>query len=95
MPKSYDEFVKIAIKKLPKDSAGFGQLKKDICKKIGGFPPTNADLRDCYDKLLKERKIKRSEKLEKLLKSRGIRTESGVAVIAVLTKSHPCPGKCL
>lgn len=95
MPKSYDEFVKIAIKKLPKSSRDFQQLKKDICKKIGGFPPTNADLRDCYDKLLEKRKIKRSEKFEKILKSRGIRTESGVAVIAVLTKSHPCPGKCI
>jgi elongator complex protein 3 len=95
MPKDYDEFIKIAIKKLPESSEGFQQLKKDICKEIGGFPPTNADLRNCYDKLLKKREIKRSEKLEKLLKSRGVRTESGVAVIAVLTKFHPCPGKCL
>ncbi len=95
MPKDYDKFIKLAIKKLPKSSEGFGQLKKDICRKIGGFPPTNADLRDCYDKLLKTKKIKRSEKLEKLLKSRGIRTQSGVAVIAVLTKFYPCPGKCL
>lgn len=95
MPKSYDKFIKLAIKKLPENAAGFQQLKKDICKEIGGFPPTNADLRDCYDKLLLSKKIKRNEKLEKLLKSRGIRTESGVAVIAVLTKFHPCPGKCL
>ncbi len=95
MPKDYDKFIKLAIKKLPKNSDGFQQLKKDLCKKIGIFPPTNADLRDCYDKLLKEKRIKRSEKLEKLLRSRGIRTESGVAVIAVLTKSYPCPGKCL
>jgi len=83
------------MKKLPKSSESFQQLKKDICRKIGGFPPTNADLRDCYDKLLKTKRIRRSEKLEKLLKSRGVRTESGVAVIAVLTKSYPCPGKCL
>jgi elongator complex protein 3 len=95
MLKDYDEFIKIAIKKLPEDAAGFQQLKKEICKKIGGFPPTNADLRDAYNKLLLAKRIKRSEKLEKLLKSRGIRTESGVAVIAVLTKSYPCPGKCL
>lgn len=95
MPKDYDKFIKLAIKKLPSSSDDFGQLKKDICKKIGGFPPTNADLRDSYNKLLKARKMKRNEKLEKLLKSRGIRTQSGVAIIAVLTKSYPCPGKCL
>lgn len=95
MNKDYDEFIKIAIKKLPKSSTDLQQLKKEICKKIGGFPPTNADLRDTYNKLLSARKIKRNEKLERLLKSRGIRTESGVAVIAVLTESYPCPGKCL
>jgi elongator complex protein 3 len=95
MLKNYEQFIKLAIKKLPSGSNGFQQLKKDICRKIGGFPPTNADLRDCYDKLLKTKKIKRSEKLEKLLRSRGVRTDSGVAVIAVLTKSYPCPGKCL
>jgi len=95
MNKDYDEFIKIAIKKLPKSSTDFQQLKKEICKKIGGFPPTNADLRDFYNKMLLAKKIKRNEKLEKLLKSRGIRTESGVAVIAVLTESYPCPGKCL
>ncbi|MFA5777179.1 MAG: tRNA uridine(34) 5-carboxymethylaminomethyl modification radical SAM/GNAT enzyme Elp3 [Parcubacteria group bacterium] len=95
MLKNYEQFIKLAIKKLPNGSNGFQQLKKDICRKIGGFPPTNADLRDCYDKILKTKKIKRSEKLEKLLKSRGVRTDSGVAVIAVLTKSYPCPGKCL
>jgi len=27
--------------------------------------------------------------------SRAIRTQSGVAIIAVLTKPYPCPGKCL
>ena len=95
MFKDYDEFIKIAMKKLPKNSADWEQLKKDICKKIGGFPPTNADLRSSYDELLSAKKIKQSVKFEKLLKSRGIRTESGVAVIAVLTKSYPCPGKCL
>jgi len=95
MIKSYDKFIELAIKKLPNSSEDFQQLKKEICKKIGGFPPTNADLRDAYNKMLSAKKIKRSEKLEKLLKSRGIRTQSGVAVIAVLTKSYPCPGKCL
>jgi len=33
--------------------------------------------------------------LEKALFSKRVRTESGVAVVAVLTKSYPCPGKCI
>lgn len=95
MTKSYDKFIRLAIKKLPESSEGFQQLKKDICRKIGGFPPTNADLRNYYNQMVKDRRIKRNELLEKLLQSRGIRTQSGVAVIAVLTKAYSCPGKCL
>jgi elongator complex protein 3 len=95
MNKVYDNFIKLAIEGLPKTDGDFQQLKKEICYKLQVLPPTNADLRDAYNKLLKNKKIKRSEKLEKILKSRGIRTESGVAVVAVLTKSYPCPGKCL
>lgn len=95
MTKSYDKFIRLAMKKLPESSEGLQQLKKDICRKIGGFPPTNADLRNYYNQMVKNRKIKRSELFEKLLQSRGIRTQSGVAVIAVLTKAYPCPGKCL
>lgn len=95
MSKSYDKFIKLAMKKLPKNSLDFQQLKKDICKKIGGFPPTNADLRNGYDQMVKGGKIKRNEKFENILQSRSVRTQSGVAVIAVLTKAYPCPGKCL
>ena len=92
---NYDKFIRLAMKKLPESSEGFQQLKKDICRKIGGFPPTNADLRNYYNQMVKDRRIKSNELFENLLQSRGIRTQSGVAVIAVLTKAHPCPGECL
>ncbi len=32
--------------------------------------------------------------LRKILRKRAVRTMSGVAPVAVLTKPHPCPGKC-
>jgi len=35
-----------------------------------------------------------SPKLQRLLRKRSIRTLSGIAPVAVLTKSYPCPGKC-
>jgi len=35
-----------------------------------------------------------SPALELFLKRRGVRSMSGVAVISVLTKPYPCPGKC-
>ena len=91
----YDNYIKSAIKELPKTQADFGQLKKKLSKQYGIQIPTNADLRDRYNELLQKKKIKRSEKFEKILLSRAIRTQSGVAVVAVLTKSYPCPGKCI
>jgi elongator complex protein 3 len=91
----YDKYIISAIKKLPKTQADFLQLKKKLSKQYALPIPTNADLRDRYNLLLKNGKIKRSKKFEKLLLSRAIRTQSGVAVIAVLTKSYPCPGKCI
>ena len=95
MFKDYDNYIKSAIKQLPNSQADFLQLKKKLSKEYDLPIPTNADLRDRYNELLKNRKIKRSEKFEKLLLSRAIRTQSGVAVIAVLTKSYPCPGECI
>ncbi len=57
--------------------------------------PTNADLREFYEKLISKRQIKGAQNFEKALIARKIRTQSGIAVIAVLTKPYPCPGKCL
>ena len=39
--------------------------------------------------------VSRSEKIENLLKTRPIRSLSGIVNISVLTKPYPCPGKCL
>jgi elongator complex protein 3 len=77
------------------DAQNFSRLKKDICKKLGVQPPTNADLREHYEKMIAKKEIKRNPLFEKILLSKKIRTESGVAVVAVLTKSYPCPGKCI
>lgn len=95
MHQAYDNYIISAIKELSENEVDFGKLKKALCKKYSLPMPTNADLRDRYNTLLAEKKIERSEKLEKNLLSRLIRTQSGVAVIAVLTKPYPCPGKCI
>lgn len=93
--KDYDNYIKSAITELSQHQDDFGKLKKSLCKKFGVAMPTNANLRDRYNQLLEQKKIKRSEEFEKSLMSRLIRTQSGVAVVAVLTKSYPCPGKCI
>lgn len=57
--------------------------------------PTNAELLFLYRQAIKKKKITPQPELERLLQKRKIRTLSGVAPVAVLTKPHPCPGNCL
>jgi len=44
---------------------------------------------------LKKQNLKPSEKIENLLRTRPIRSLSGIVNVSVLTKPYPCPGKCL
>ena len=95
MIKAYDNFIKLAIKEDAQTSPDFLRLKKKLCKELGVQPPTNADMREHYEKMVAKKEIKRNLNFEKILLSKKIRTESGVAVVAVLTKAYPCPGKCI
>ncbi|TSC94926.1 MAG: elongator complex protein 3 [Parcubacteria group bacterium Athens1014_10] len=82
---------------LPPHLIGTGASGAKLTKlapiRCGGLLP-NIKLLAAYRQLLKNKKIKRNLKLETLFKKRAVRTLSGVAVIAVLTKPYPCPGKC-
>jgi elongator complex protein 3 len=55
---------------------------------------SNAELLASYRALLAKKEIPENPDLESLLQKRKIRTLSGVAPVAVLTKPYPCPGKC-
>ncbi len=95
MEKNYDQFIKASIEELPETQEQFLQLKKNLSKRYKLPIPTNADLRDRYNELVMAKVIQPSPAFEKILLSRRIRTQSGVAVVAVLTKSYPCPGQCI
>lgn len=95
MNQDYDKYIISAINELPETQVDFLQLKKKLSKEYKLPIPTNADMRDRYNQLVAQKKIKPSKAFEKILLSRAIRTQSGVAVVAVLTKSYPCPGKCI
>ncbi|MDD3711743.1 MAG: tRNA uridine(34) 5-carboxymethylaminomethyl modification radical SAM/GNAT enzyme Elp3 [Patescibacteria group bacterium] len=87
------------IKKIKKD--GDLSIFKRLLSKKYGFPLLlNSDILREYFLLLKEDKIEK-EWLKKyhnfflsLLKKRSVRTLSGIAPVAVLTKPYPCPGEC-
>ena len=69
-------------------------VKRSICKKYKLAAILNSDILKEYRLLLETKKIKPIEAIEKILRKRSIRTMSGIAPVAVLTKSYPCPGTC-
>jgi elongator complex protein 3 len=95
MNQLFSTIIKESIRRKCKSPEDFDELKKVICGRFKVTTPRNADTRDYYEYLIEAKKLKRNPNFEKILKSKAIRTLSGVAVVAVLTKSHPCRGKCL
>ena len=68
------------LKKYPKD--GKGLYRHD-------------ELVSSYKKLITERLLKQSKKIEERIKMKPTRTQSGVATITVLMKPYSCPGNCI
>lgn len=70
-------------------------LKRRWAKKYGVACPKNSILLEAYHKLVKTGKFKESLFLEKLLRTRPIRSLSGIVNISLLTKAYPCPAACV
>ena len=68
--------------------------KRKIAKELKIDIPPNSELLKSYAKLRKKKSIKENLNFERLLRKRAIRTMSGIAPVAVLTKPYACPGKC-
>ncbi|MHB8831093.1 MAG: elongator complex protein 3 [Patescibacteria group bacterium] len=56
--------------------------------------PTSMQFWEAYRELLAEG-LERNEPLERAIRVKDVRTDSGVAPITVLTKPFPCPGRCV
>ncbi len=78
-----------------KNSEDLAFFKRKISKKYKIPCPSNISLLKTYHELVKNKRLKRSIKIENLLKTRPVRSLSGIVNISVLTKPYPCPGKCL
>ncbi|MCK5026835.1 MAG: tRNA uridine(34) 5-carboxymethylaminomethyl modification radical SAM/GNAT enzyme Elp3 [Candidatus Pacebacteria bacterium] len=57
--------------------------------------PTNSELLVFYKHLVKEGKQNVNCDAEQVLRKIKVRSNSGVAVVSVLTKPYACPGKCI
>lgn len=70
------------------------KIKRQASKAHGVPCPTNIELLEEYRRMEKSGEIEKNDAIEKALVTKEVRTQSGVAVIAILTKPYPCPGKC-
>jgi elongator complex protein 3 len=88
------QIVQQLIKAKPTNQHELNYLVKKLASSYKILSPKRIKLLSAYHKLAKTGKFK-NLKVKKLLKKREIRTLSGVAVIAVLTKPYKCPGQCV
>jgi elongator complex protein 3 len=89
------EIIKDLIKTKPKNQIELSDFKREISKKYKIKILRNFEILGLYQKFLKEKKIKRSEEIEKILKIKPVRSLSGIVNVSVLTKPYACGGRCI
>lgn len=93
------EDIIINLSEIPEKELNLDSLKKikREFSKINKLPnlPTNIQLIRTYKSMLAKWEIKKSIKIEKILKKRSVRSMSGIVPIQVLTEPYPCPWKCI
>lgn len=57
--------------------------------------PNNPELLELYHELVNEKVADKDIDTENILKRLKVRSNSGVAVVSLLTKPYSCPGKCI
>jgi elongator complex protein 3 len=85
------EFIKSRVK----TQADLASFKRKMAKRYQIPCSSNIHLLKAYHELVKNKRIKKSDKIEILLRTRPVRSLSGIVNVSVLTKPYPCPGKCL
>lgn len=94
-----NEAEEIIVKKMlavkSKNHATLLHAKNIWARKLKINLPSTASLRRTYLQLVANHEVIASPEWDKILRKRDVRTQSGVAIITVLTKAFPCPGKCI
>lgn len=79
------------------DCPSRSDVAREARKELKGKPyrfPLSTEYWDAYRDILKQGKD-RHENLEKALRVKDVRTDSGIAPVTLLTKPYPCPGRCV
>lgn len=87
--------IKEILRQKIKASDDLAKLKRKLAKNYRAPCPSNIVLLKTYHEMVKNKRIKRSLTIETVLRTRPVRSLSGIVNVSVLTKPYPCPGKCL
>jgi len=93
--RNLDPSIKELITSGAKTLKDLASCKRRFAKKHQAPFPNNIALLKTYHELVKSKSIKPSALIETLLRTRPVRSLSGIVNISVLTKPYKCPGKCL
>ena len=80
---------------LPQDRAALRHLKTAVAARTGGRMIRNDALIARYRADVVEGIRLRDERVEQILTLNGIRSESGIATVTVITEPYACPGRCV
>lgn len=70
-------------------------FKRKASKKYKIPTPSNIQLLKAYHELIKGKRAKKTVRIEHILKTKPVRSLSGIVNVSLLTKPYPCPGKCI
>jgi elongator complex protein 3 len=87
--------IKELIKSKAKNAHDFAVIKRKSCKTSKTPCPSNISLLKVYHTLAEKKSIKKNDKIERMLRTRPVRSLSGIVNVSALTKPYPCPGKCI
>ncbi|HPD55570.1 MAG TPA: hypothetical protein PLR11_02045, partial [Candidatus Paceibacterota bacterium] len=93
--KKLDEIIEQLIKKTTLSRQQLEAIKRRYAEENKVDLPTNIELLKVYHNLVQKKRIYPIAKVESLLKTRPMRSLSGIVNITVLTKPFGCPGRCI
>jgi elongator complex protein 3 len=90
------------IKKILKEIKKKKKWQKDSLQKILRKYPKKGkglyrkdELVEAYKEFIKKKDLEKSKTIQQRIRLKPTRTQSGVAIVTVLMKPYPCPGKCI
>ncbi len=95
MSKDIEKFILDLYKLQTINSQIFWRKQRDFAKNCRGSFIKKDELVQTYQKMLTNGTIDKNVELESLFKLKKVRSQSGIAVVSVLTKPYMCPGSCI